>query len=640
MLPYFLLSNAGGPIAPLAESYMTVTDTQPTRLKYFSSNQFQVAVLPAPDLHYLSDGNVCMVICGFIRHPDFVWDWHGDNTPFLRRLLADLAIMDATTIKESYTGSFTILYLAGNKLQVFNTLSGLQPVYYHIINGAVTVCSSLVSMQALIKEPVRVAGALQFALNEWMETYTRATLLQNVYRLVSNEELTIHSDGNFSRSIMPFKIAYKAESTPVMDCVKSVWEGYKDIGKQFAGINLETCIALSGGVDSRTCLTSIYKHAKKVVAVNHGGEDFYEFHRAKNVADAYNIPIYMADSQGAMFPDKDRLEKYFLHDGGVVIEYDPIKDLAEVNHLPPILILGDLFETFKVDGTSVWEGRAKKKSTTLKLMFGGKIPFETVDQFGFERWVQEKADYLMRKFEKNAFLLSDEMTVQYADPKIKAEIRNDFIDWLSDFRHFGLKHVEDLNEVSYWLSKGRTSMWLQSSSSSGYSAGFTLFCTDKNLAEVLSVPLKHKLRQKLHFYMFRLPDFKAIRKIPTPQIPFTAVSAPLPVKELVMFLRLKLDHIIANKAARQDEPKKIRLLKSANYKVEYSAGNLQKISGWYHDACISQKKMKAYFTDMQTGKIGAVSTIDYVGLAKADYMCWKCDQLRQKNAKAVYAPEV
>ena len=328
-----------------------------------------------------------------------------------------------------------------------------------------------------------------------------------------------------------------------------------------------------------------------------------------------------------MFPAKSELDKYFLNDGGVVVEYDAIKDVLVKNNLPKQIVLGDLFETFKVDGTSMWEGRANKQKTTLHLMAGGKPAMQTIEEYGFNNWVNDKVEYFMKKMEKNAPLLSDDMRKKYNSDIIKKEIRADMADWLGDFKHFGVKYVEDLNEMAYWLSKGRTAMWLQSSSGSGVNTGFTLFCTDKNLATVLGVPLKYKLRQKLHFYMFRLPDFKAVRSIPTPQIPYTAVSAPLPWKELVMYLRLKADRSIGKKAAKKGEHEKTRLLKGPNYNAEYNDKNLKRYLTWFSDECISREKMKTYFKDIQEGRTGAVSTIDFIGLAKAEFMVSTCKKL-------------
>ena len=377
MLPFFLISNTGETVSPAARNFLQLSDSDINNLLFFNNNGFSVAILPAPDNHYFNKGNEFVIVCGFIRHPNFIWDWKDPNQSFFQQLLTDLAIKTPEQIKEIYTGNFTILYLADNNLKVFNTLSGLQPVYYHSQNGITTISSHIICLQSIVNEPVYNAGALQMTLNEWSETYTRATILKKVSRMVCNEHIVFKATGDFQRRIMPFNIQYKADTVPVMECVASVWEGYKNIGKQFAGKNLEACMSLSGGVDSRTCLTAIYKHAK-MDAINHGGKDYYESLRAKDVGDAFNVPVHIANSSGVMFLPKERLVKYFLHDGGVVIEYDPLKESAKKNNLPPILVLGDLFETFKVDGTSIWDGRAK-------LMIGGNIPFQTIADFGFEK---------------------------------------------------------------------------------------------------------------------------------------------------------------------------------------------------------------------------------------------------------------
>jgi len=627
MLPFFCISNAEQAIKFCVENYLDQCNADVRLLKASVNNGFQIVMLPAPDIYFFEQYGTALIVCGFIRHSNFEWDWKGDNQLFFEQLLNDLRNKTAAIIKSEYTGSFTLFYFAKNTLQIFNTFSGLQPVYYHSVNNKITICSSLLCMQSLVKEPLRDAGAIQMSLNEWFETYTRKTMLEHVCRMVPNEYLSFGADGIFNRNIIPFTVSYKPESTPLMDCVKSVWAGYKDIGKQFAGKNLEIFMSLSGGVDSRTCLNAIYQHAVKVEAVNHGASNFYEYKSAARVANACNVPIHLANSKGKMFPPKSDLDQYFLHNGGVVVEYYAIKDVIKPPGLPKILVLGDLFETFKVDGTSVWEGRANKKRTTLKLMFGGKMKFETIAEYGFDKWVGEKSAYFMAKLEKNAHLLSTEMAVKFADEQIKGIIRADFEEWLQDFKHYGLKYVEDFNEVVYWLSKGRTSMWLQSCSGTGTSAGFTLFCTDKNLAGILAVPIKHKLRQKLHFYMFRLPDFKAISQIPTPQIPFTAVSAPLPIKELVMFVRLQLDKMIGRKAAKQANPKKTKLLDGPNYKAEYNKENLAICSSWFTGASISKEAIQDLFTAMMEGRHGAVSTIDFVGLAKADFFTRTCKNL-------------
>ncbi len=627
MLPFILISTKGNEIELAAKKFFRTAQSAVDKLNVFTVDDFEAVILPSADCHYHTSGGTALILCGFIRHPEFVWDWEDRNTAFFERLLADLNKMDAATIRAAYTGSFTLFFFNNNQLKIFNTFSGLQPVYYRAINDRITICSSLLCLQHIIQEPVRDAGALQMTLNEWMETYTRTTILENVYRLVSSEQVVFHADGTYSRRIIPFVVNYMPEEVKVVDCVQEVWEGYKDIGKQFAGKNLEACMCLSGGVDSRTCLTAIYPHVKKLVAVNHGREDYYEFQRAKEVATAHRIPIYVAHSPGRMFPAKRSLEKYFLHDGGVVIEYDAIKDVLLTNNLPKQLILGDLFETFKVDGTSMWEGRANKQKTTLHLMWGGKPLMQTIEVYGFDNWVNDKVEYFMRKMGKNAPLLTTEMRKKYDSDAMKKTIRADLADWLNDFKHFGVKYIEDLNEIAYWLSKGRTAMWLQSSSGSGINTGFTLFCTDKYLAAILGVPLKHKLRQKLHFYMFRLPDFKATRRIPTPQIPYTAVTAPLPWKELVMYVRLKADRMIGKKAAKKGEHEKTRLLKGPNYNAEYNDENLERYLEWYGDECISKEKMKAYFKDIQEGRIGAVSTIDFIGLAKAEFMVSTCKKL-------------
>ena len=626
MLPYIFITSKGSKTEQVSKQFFKTTNTDAAQLRFFTVDGYEVAMLPAADCHYYESGNTSLIMCGFIRHPEFIWDWEDSNSAFFDRLLTDLSKMDAAAIRSAYTGNFTLLYFSNHQLTIFNTFSGLQPVYYYTADSRVVVSSSLICMQQLVQEPVRAAGAIQMTLNEWMETYTRTTILENVYRLVSSEQLVLQTDGTYHRNIIPFKVDYLPQDTKVMDCVKQVWAGYKDIGKQFTGKNLEACMCLSGGVDSRTCLTAIYQHAKKLVAVNHGREDYYEYLRAQEVAAAYRIPIHVAHSANRMFPAKTELEKYFLHDGGVVVEYDAIKDLIVSDNLPRQIILGDLFETFKVDGTSIWEGRANKQKTTLHLMRGGKPSMQTVEEYGFDNWLKEKVAYFMRKMEKNAPLLSTNMQQQYNTDVIKQTIHTDFVDWLNDFRHFGVKYVEDLNEIAYWLSKGRTAMWLQSCSGSGMNTGFTLFCTDKNLATILGVPLKHKLRQKLHFYMFRLPDFKAIRRIPTPQIPYTAVSAPLPLKELVMYLRLKADRMIGKKAAKNKERERTRFLKGPNYYAEYNDKNRRRFLEWFGNDSVSKEKMEAYFKDIQEGHISAVSTIDFIGLAKAEFMISACRQ--------------
>jgi|GEM_PF-3386428 len=630
MLPFFFISNAPISDRYLVDQFLESADVHPAKLVSLESQGFHVLMLPAPDnVYYQSEENL-VVINGFIRHPNFEWDWEGSNEVFLQKLLHDLASKDAETIKKEYTGNFTVLYFAKKKVEIFNTFSGLQPIYYHAINGNISICSAIICLQKFVKEKVRTAGILQMALNEWNELYTRATMLTNVKRLVSNEYVSLGNDGSCVHKIIPFKVDYKSEDISIMDCVQSVWEGYKEIGRLFAGKNLNAAISLSGGVDSRTCAKTVAPHAKKFVAVNHGGPRYYEYERAAEVAKALHIPIHLANSRDKMFPNKKDLHKYFLHDGGVVIEYMAIKDEQERQNFPPVLIFGDLFETFKVDGTSIWEGRSMKQKTTLNLMKGGSIQLETVENFGFEKWVEQKADYFMAKLNRHAHMLQPEMAAFFKSDAGKAEIRADFVDWLADFKHYNVKYVEDLNEVAYWLSKGRTSMWLQSSSSSGYSAGFTLYCTDKNLAEILSVPLKHKLRQKLHFYMFRLPEFEAIAKIPSPQIPFTNISAALPYKELVMYLRLKMDKIYAKKAAKNPETDRPRFLRGPNYKREYNNESLVKYESWFNDVCISKETMVRYFTDIQTGKMGAYSTMDFIGLAKAEFMAQQLKTLEKQ----------
>lgn len=632
MLPFLLISNNVEQLMLPIADYLEKCDVSPGKLKLISTNGFQLYLLPAPDNYLFVKDTAAFLVNGFIRHPEFEWDWNGTNDAFSERLLADLAVKSVEEIRGIYTGSYTISYFANNALQVFNTLSGLQPIFYHMADGTVTICSSIICLQHIVKEKLRKAGIIQQALNEWRELYNRKTILENVSRLTCSEWISFTDRGAFSHKIIPFHVNYKNDDAGIMECVKSVWEGYKDIGKQFAGKNLEAAISLSGGVDSRTCANATYKHTKKLAAVNHGGDDFYEFMRARQVAGALNIPIHLAISKGRMFPARKELEKYFLHDGGIVIEYIAIKDVIEKEGLPRIVILGDLFETFKVDGTSIWEGRDNKKKTTLKLMFGGKITLKTVEDAGFENWVQEKADYFMGKLEKDAYLLNDEMTLAYNDPSVKAEIRADFIDWLNDFRHYNLKYIEDLNEVAYWLSKGRTSMWLQSSSCIGETTGYTLYCTDNNLKEILSVPLKHRLRQKLHFYMFRLPEFNKISKIPTPQIPFVNVSAFLPIKELVMFLRLKLDTFFSKAARSNPNKKRKRLLKGPDYRIEYNDDNFEKYASWFDGKCMSKEKMLAYFLDIQNGKLGAFSTMDFIGMAKAEYLTGILGRLQKHSA--------
>ena len=620
MLPFFFIANFGHANDQQVRNFTSSAKSPPDLLEYEKSNGFEIYYVRQPDSIFFKVGDHAVLINGFIRHPDHVWDWEGSNDAFLTQLLKDLATKSPAAIKEAYTGSYTLHFFRQQGIQIFNTLSGLQPVYYYNSNGQTLICSHINCMQEVLHEPLRTAGILQFALNEWKEVYTRNTILENVYRLVSNECLEVHANGDLDVEILPFHVDYKPETVSTMDCSASVWERYKLTGRLFAGKNLEACISLSGGVDSRTCANSIYKHAKKLVGVNHGAPDFYETISASRVGAALGFEVHNALTKGRMVPSKKELDTYFLNDGGVVIEYVAIRDEIIKHDLPKVLVLGDLFETFKVDGTSVWEGRGNKKKTTLNLMFGGSVNMVTVADYGFEKWLEEKVQYFIDKMEKDSWLLNNELAAAYRDPAVLAEIRADFRDWLSDFKYYNLKYVEDLNEIAYWLSKGRTSMWLQSSSCSGVTAGFTLYCTDQNLAEILSVPLKHKLRQKLHFYMFRLPDFKSIKGIPTQQIPYVSVSAPLALKELVTYIRLKLDNYYSKKARKNPAAVRTRWLKAPNYRVEYNPANLEKFGTWFTGNCMSHDTMVNYFTDIMNGKLGAFSTIDFIGMAKADFM--------------------
>jgi hypothetical protein len=100
---------------------------------------------------------------------------------------------------------------------------------------------------------------------------------------------------------------------------------------------------------------------------------------------------------------------------------------------------------------------------------------------------------------------------------------------------------------------------------------------------VSKVHPKLRLRRRLMDATARLPEFDALARIPSAQIPWVGARFPSGVREIIWGFRSKVDQLLIKRVLRLKSPsKRQRLLKSADLISEYRReGTLHSVESWF-----------------------------------------------------------
>lgn len=508
------------------------------------------------------------------------------GTAHNRRFISHITKDDSWPLGEQWTGSFSAVAYSKQEraIVICNDPIGPIPLYYRVVNSTIIGGTSLIVLSHCIDCEADITGIIE-RITALYCNYGRRTLLKRISRLLPGEWLKVSSNNSSVKSIFDNSLCSGLLDGDINRIARKVWDCLqREITLATEGLQ-HTCVAMSGGWDSRLILAGLADKGESVECYTYGNGDIHESQLALRCAKAIGANHRSFPIEDKYFPPKPDLE--FLVKKTEAANYmqwftiiDSFKVRGPSNE--PIL-LGEECES--IDGRNILtlSSREARKRSFLNQLMGNETRFAVATTASFDQWRERKQTQLIEDMLRKVGHLAPGLANGLDEKLLIQELLHDLELSFSRVRDNLPAFVPMLDELFAWFHRCR---YLAASQNLLLSSMFRPISPAMSLRFLRLISTVHprlRLRRRLIDAIARLPEFDALAEIPSAQIPWLSARSPALLKELVWGIRSGMDQLMLRRILRSKNPnRRHSVLPKLDIIKEYRRDNVEdNVRSWF-----------------------------------------------------------
>lgn len=564
--------------------------------------------------------NITGAIAGYVRH---------ESENQLPRFLEGIA-KDEWAIGDDWTGSFAaVAYSEANDETILcNDIIGHHALYYANIEEDLIGGTSLIVLSRTLKSEIDAVGVLQRITTPYCN-YGRRTMFKDVFRLLPGERLKwSNADSGFQRDY-DNSLCREVVETDVKTAARRVWDCLKnEIKIAIDDEEKQIGMAMSGGWDSRLILGGAAHKGSALQCFTYGNENHYESQVARRCATAVSASHECFPIEERYFPNRQQLEPLIREtESGNYMEWFGMIEKGRANGAKIPLLLGDLCESIDGRYMTAFSGRMTRVNSFFQNLVGKTENFEAATEESFKQWCAEKRNQIIKSLIANIRHLSPELAAKTTETQIAAEVEADLELSFARVRDNQPKFAAMYDELFIWLHRIR---FLLGNQLTWLGAGFRPVSPGMSVRFLRLITTIHprlRIRKRLFNAIMRLPDFDALARIPSAQIPFVPSRTPDLVRDVLWGARSGLDQVLIRRSLKSKNPNaRQRVLRSLDYVKEYRReSSAENIRSWFSEKYIKSDAYLKTFEDRANLNAWTLINVDLLAPANVSIILDLCE---------------
>ncbi len=434
---------------------------------------------------------------------------------------------------KNFSGSYSasMINLRDAEIIFLNDVMGPYKLFYGSKAGTVFGGTNSVVLAKTLSLKPDVVGITQAITPPYFSNYSRASLFQDLSKLIPGEYIHFSESGHPSRKFD--NEMYKECKTSNLDALASeTHELLKSEITQSVQFEKKISLALSGGWDSRILLAVLADQKKEIQCLTYGRKSHYETKIAKKCAALFNYELSNHDYTSYCFPNKDDILNNFLNSGSTaMMQWWGIKESGALKN-NPLLLIGEGSGLINGRGVVAYKNRIPRIKSFFRGAFGQKDPFVPASPNEMKKWRNEIRELWVVKHLKRLNSLHPGL-LEY-DANLYRDQFFDQIDLLihrvEDNQPLLMECVDELfnNHINR-----RHIMCEQYLQLLNQCRPITPGMSSRTMKFISTIHPELRIRQRLLDKVIRLLNQKSLLEIPTANIPFIKQSRPKILKEMV-----------------------------------------------------------------------------------------------------------
>jgi hypothetical protein len=489
-------------------------------------------------------------------------------------------------LPRDWTGSFAAVCHSRDAESVVlcNDVIGFEPLYYRRLHGGLLGGNSLILLSRCVDSTADLTGVAQ-RITPPYANYGRRTILSSVARVLPGEWLRV--------AIEPFRMWSKFDNTlcdglldaDVDTVARVVWDQLGQEISQAAGFSERISVAMSGGWDSRLVLAGLASRAETVTCLTYGNADAYESGVARRCAKAVGARFESFTIEENYFPPRQAFEELAWETEALNMPdwCGMIADLRERADGNAVILVGDHCQA--VDGRYMLglASRSARRKSFLDSLLGRRESFQATSIPGFERWREEQTNQTVSDVLAHLSRVAPELTNSAVAARVAEETAADVALLMERVLSNLPAFVPVFDELFAWYTKTRCTLASQNLLLQSVGRAYSPTMSLRALRLLTRVHPRLRIRRRLMDAIARLPEFDALARVPSAQIPFLGARSPALIRELTWGLRSGIDQALIRRVLRTGDPhKRQRVLRSFDFLREYRReGVPETVRSWF-----------------------------------------------------------
>lgn len=514
-------------------------------------------------------------VSGYVRCDDLEDASEGSGHSHERhgqRFISEIASDSHWPLDGRWTGSFGAIVYSKLRREIIlcNDLIGYHPVYFSTSGKGILGGTSLIVLSHCVECEVDVVGVAQRITSPYCN-YGRRTILKQVSRLLPGEWLKFAAEGQKFDSVFDNSLCDGLMRGDVNTIARTVWDCLERETVLGAGVTDRVCVAMSGGWDSRLVLGGVAHRVDTVDCYTYGGEDHYEVGLARRCASAVGASHRSFPIENKYFPSRESLEGLVREtESANFMEWYGIIEACKSGGEKSTLLLGDLCES--IDGRYMGEfsSRQARKKSFVNGLLGKSDQIAVATTAAFNQWKEEKEKRIIESIIGSIDKLSPALASRCTEDLIARSVASDLEISFQRVRENMPPFTPMYDELFLWFHRVR---FLLANQIPFLASAFRPVCPGVSMRFLRLITTVHprlRMRRRLMNAIARLPEFDALARVPSAQIPWLSARAPSLMRDVLWGVRSGLDQVLIKSVMKsKNGQKRQRVLPSLDYIKEY-----------------------------------------------------------------------
>jgi hypothetical protein len=448
-------------------------------------------------------------------------------------------IKSGSIYEEKYTGQFSIIYYnrLENRFQLVNDFIGIRPVYYGKIDDDYIITNNYTKLLQFEELPLDITGLIQLLSPPYYSCIGGRSPFLGIKTLMPGTQKYLDNEGETDVSYD--RIPNFGTRSDIN--TEQIKENLKENGKIYRLLHSNIELPISGGVDSRITLFSVFSSESDTTfnAFTYGESDHIDNQIAAKICGDISCP-HRNTSINSLYPEKSVIDELF-HSGGNLLLALWIPVLQELRRrypkdkkeYSPVIVLGDIFDLLRAKNIKT---QRTIRNRILNL-FG---VHKDTDLVSFTDTYRKKLSNTVSNTCNNYQLLCQLLNGN--KETVSTETLNDFEDMQSHIEKLlpvnsSGNAFEELFNIYTW---GRLTMANQANILNQTFETYVVSANRHFVRYILEIDWRDRFEDSL---THRILADTVYGKYPTTQIPYLNYNRPLLMKYLIWALRAQFDRL-------------------------------------------------------------------------------------------------